>query len=252
MTMFCFSSNQVDSVDTIHRLPTMMRLSSVVLLVFPAALGFVPLQSVTVRTFSRRCQTPTDDDEDPAFKYYDKRENETIVTQEMLWRDLLEDPKVRKKNKKGSYRTLDNRDSLPFVVKVVTPDPYTPASEKKKEARKNTELERKKKKTAKQTNLMGGISASIYAEDNDGSLQKILGEFSLDKNTNCGDLLEVGDKEYEVQKARCQYKYAGGKRFIMVRKILEVKEVIRVAEENFLKRQLRKSDSLSDEPPLLE
>jgi hypothetical protein len=196
-----------------------------------------------------------DEEQDPAFKYYNKQDDDDddeIVTQEMLWRDLLEDPKVKKKNKKGSYKTLDNRDSLPFVVKLVTPDPYTPVSEKKKLARSNTEQERKKKKAAKKTNLMGGIAASIYAQDEDGSLQRILGEFSLDKHTNCGDLLEVGNKEYEVQKARCQYKYAGGKRFVMVRKILEVKEVLRQAEESYLTRQLHKSDTLIDEPPQLE
>jgi hypothetical protein len=93
---------------------------------------------------------------------------------------------------------------------------------------------------------------TIQAEDDHGSLQKILGQFSLDKNTNCGDLLEVGDKEYEVMKARCQYKYAGGKRFVMVRKILEVKEVVRKAEEEYLLRQLQKSERLSDGPPPLE
>lgn len=192
-----------------------------------------------------------EEEEDPAFKYYNKQEDEQeIVTQEMLWRDLLEDPKVKKKNKKGSYKTMDNRDTLPFVVKLVTPDPYTPPSEKKRQARDNTRQERKK--TPKKTNLMGGIAASIYTQNDDGALQKILGEFSLDKNTNCGDLLEVGEREYEVQKARCQYKYAGGKRFVMVRKILEVKEVVRVAEENYLQRQLRKSDTLRDEPPHLE
>ena len=234
----------------------MMRLATLlVLTVLPSALSFVPrLQSSTRASVGY--QTSNDDnenknseEEDPSFKYYNRQDDEEIVTQEMFWRDLLEDPKVQRKNKKGSYRTLDNRDSLPFVVKVMTPDPYTPVSEKKKEARKNTE---KNKKTPKRTDLLGGIAASIYAETNDGSLEKILGEFSLDKNTNCGDLLEVGEKEYEVQKARCQYKYAGGKRFVMVRKVLEVKEVVRVAEENYLKRQFRKSETLSDDPPHLE
>ena len=47
-------------------------------------------------------------------------------------------------------------------------------------------------------------------------------------------------------------RYAGGKRFVMVRKILEVKEVVRVAEENYLARQFRKGETLSDEPPQLE
>lgn len=230
----------------------------VALAVLRSAAAFVPLQSISPRCASHYYSQSNDDnnhekEDDPAFKYYNRQEDpEQMVTQEMLWRHLLEDPKVSRKNKKGSYRTMDNRDSLPFVVKLMTPDPYTSPSEKKKQARMNTEEERKKKKTPKKTNLMGGIAASIYTEDDHGSLEKILGEFSLDKNTNCGDVLEVGDKEYEVQKARCQYKYAGGKRFVMVRKILEVKEVIRKAEEEYLLRQLQKSDKLSDGPPPLE
>lgn len=234
-----------------------MRLIHLVALVVlsSAATAFVPLQSASTRCSPHYSHSDDDNEEkedDPVFKYYNRQEKDEIVTQEMLWRDLLEDPKVSRKNKKGSYRTMDNRDSLPFVVKVMTPDPYTSPSEKKKQARMNTEEERKKKKAPKKTNLMGGIAASIYAEDDHGSLQKILGQFSLDKNTNCGDLLEVGDKEYEVMKARCQYKYAGGKRFVMVRKILEVKEVVRKAEEEYLLRQLQKSERLSDGPPPLE
>lgn len=245
----------------------MMRVCSlfaVVLLPTTASFAFVRQHQLhSSRCLSgRTCSLATqhsdndkeDEEQDPAYKYYNKQDDDDdeVVTQEMLWRDLLEDPKVKKKNKKGTYKTMDNRDSLPFVVKLVTPDPYTPVSEKKKLARSNTEQERKKKKAAKKTNLLGGIAASIYAEDEVGAMQRILGEFSLDKHTNCGDLLEVGNKEYEVQKARCQYKYAGGKRFVMVRKILEVKEVIRQAEESYLTRQLHKSDTLTDEPPQLE
>ena len=41
--------------------------------------------------------------------------------------------------------------------------------------------------------------------------------------------------------ARSQFKYAGGKRFVMVRKILEVKEITRIAEEESLKRLMQKS-----------
>jgi hypothetical protein len=228
----------------------MMRL--VPLLVLPVALAFMPLRSSVQRSVA--LYQSLGEEEDPAFKYYNRQDNddEELVTQEMLWRDLLQDPKVKNRKKGGGYKTMDNRDALPFVVKVVTPDPYASTKQKKEEARKNTEQFRKQQPRTKKTNLMGGIAASIYSQKKDGSLEKVLGEFSLDKNTNCGDLVEVGDKEYEVQKARCQYKYAGGQRFVMFRKILEVKEVIRVAEENFLKRQFRKGETLTDEPPQLE
>lgn len=69
---------------------------------------------------------------------------------------------------------------------------------------------------------------------------KVLGSFEFDKDTNCGDLLQVGDREFEVVTARSQFKYAGGKRFVMVRKILEVKEISRIAEEATLKRLMEK------------
>lgn len=190
-------------------------------------------------------------------------ENDGPITKEMFMRDMLADPRVKRKKKNGRYRTMDNRDSLPFVVQVSTPDPYTSNDEMKKEARKNTKKAAKKRGNGSgkaRKNLVGmdvpgskdGISSSIYSRASDGSLHRVLGEFTLDKNTNCGDLIEVGDREFEVQKARCQYKYAGGKRFVMVRKILEVKEVTRIAEENFLKRQFDKSNSDDDSVPPLE
>lgn len=208
------------------------------------------------------------------------------------WKDELKSPakdeealvKRKKKGKKnGEYKVLDNRDSLPFVVKVATPDPYTSAADMRKEARMNSkklkkEQEKKqqnqknnnmsaseyaKKKKKNPNNLYGGqaytkadgIAASVRLRQKDGSLHKVLGEFTLNPNTNCGDLLEVGHHEYEVLKAHCQYRYAGGKRFVMVRKILEVKEVTRIAEENYLKRQFSKDTGLSDsdnKPPSLE
>ena len=59
------------------------------------------------------------------------------------------------------------------------------------------------------------------------------------------DVIVLGDKEYQVQKARCQYKYAGGKRFFMVRKILEVKEVTRLRNEEALMKQYKSSSSSS-------
>jgi len=100
----------------------------------------------------------------------DKHENDNqnegeLVTNEMFLRDMLADPeaasvdtiivkgektissdaKVRRKKKNGThYRTLDNRDSLPFLVKVSTPDPYTSNEQMKKEAKLNTQLAKKK------------------------------------------------------------------------------------------------------------
>lgn len=208
----------------------------------------------------------------------EEEEEPQLVTREMLLRDMLSDPKqeeeqkasynkskdgdddftsspskaakVKRKKKNGSsshYRTLDNRDSLPFLVRVATPDPYTSNEQMKKEAKLNTERAKKKlKKNGSSSaagigkmrhNLVGmdgkdSISSSIYARADDGSMHKIIGEFALDKSTNCGDIIEVGDgTQYQVQKARCQYKYVGGKRFVMTRKILEVKEIKRILIE---------------------
>ena len=79
----------------------------------------------------------------------------------------------------------------------------------------------------------------------------MLGEFKLDKSTTSGDVIVIGDKEFQVQTARCQYRYAGGQRFVMVRKILEVKEVTRVAKEESLMRNYKKSNS-SEVPLELE
>ena len=182
-------------------------------------------------------------------------ENEELITKEMFLREMLADPledtsaTVKRKKKNGtSYRTIDNRDSLPFLVKVATPDPYTNNDEMKQNARKNTE--NAKKKGNKKDNLIGkrrhnligmdgkdSIDSSIYTRADDGSMHKIIGQFALDKSTNCGDIIEIGDgTEYLVQKARCQYKYAGGKRFVMTRKILEVKEIKRVVIEQEINR----------------
>lgn len=190
----------------------------------------------------------------------DESENEpqTPITREMFYREILsEDPEisVKRKKKSGSrYRTIDNRDSLPFVVKDCSPDPYTKPDMIKKEAKKNTKLHKesnnnnKKQNNKIRKNLVGleaGIASSIYRKKEDGTLDRVLGEFQLDKSTNCGDLLEIGDKEYQVLRAKCQYKYAGGKRFVMVRKILEVKDVTRLAEESFLKRQFGKTTDIA-------
>mmetsp|Transcript_29117 Transcript_29117/g.43738 ORF Transcript_29117/g.43738 Transcript_29117/m.43738 type:complete len:250 (-) Transcript_29117:1435-2184(-) len=184
-----------------------------------------------------------------------EEEDDELITREMFLRDGLE---VRRK-KKGSkeYKPHDNRDSLPFIVKVKTPDPYTPTDKMLKDAKKlseNASKQNKKSKmdTIRRSNLVGmdgkyanGIAASIFSRKSDGELQKILGQFELDKNTNCGDLLDIGEREFEVVKARAQFKYAGGKRFVMVRKILEVKEITRIAEEASLQRLMTKKDESS-------
>jgi len=211
--------------------------------------------------------------------------NDEFITKDMFYRDMLSDPDpettttppksatVKRKKKNGStrYRTLDNRDNLPFLVKVTTPDPYTKNDEMERTARKNTKHDRdaKKKKKTMRKNLIGmdgkdAISSSIYTRHEDGKLQKVLGEFTLDKSTNNGDIIQVGGgsdgdepREYQVQKSRCQYKYAGGKRFVMVRKILEVKEMKRVLVEQEI-RQIFDMDGDSSpqddggQPPILE
>lgn len=160
-----------------------------------------------------------------------------------------------KKSKKKPYKVLDNRDSLPFAVTVTTPDPYTHPDEKKKAAR-NQSVTPKKRPDA----VEAGISSSLYIDPNpstegkkkkkkgkkgddsdDSSLsvdpQTHLGDFVLDKLTTTGDVLEIGDRRYKVVRHKCQYKYAGGQRFVMARKILQVKEVGRLQKEEYIQRQ---------------
>ena len=225
----------------------------------------------------------------PSLQAQSSNEDESddeLVTKEMFLRNMLDGEKneneatkeplqgkTRRKKRNGShYRTLDNRDSLPFLVKVTTPDPYTNNEVMQKTARKNTEnlpkgakfKSKKNKKnggSTKRHNLVGmdgvdSITSSIYKRKKDGSLDQVLGEFALDKSTNCGDIVEVGDGvQYTVQKARCQYKYVGGKKFVMTRKILEVKEVKRALVEEEVK-QLFENDGTrgndDDEDSLLQ
>lgn len=205
----------------------------------------------------------------------DDGEKDKVVSKEMFLRDLLADPEsvnitdrgevsssatVRRKKKNGShYRTLDNRDSLPFLVKVSTPDPYTSNAKMKKDAKfnslrhKNSNRNKIGNEGKRRTNLFGmngtdSISSSIYTRDKDGEMHRIVGEFQLDKSTNCGDIIEIGDgTEYHVQKARCQYKYAGGKRFVMTKKILEVKEIKRLLVEKEVKNLFDKETDQGDE-----
>mmetsp|Transcript_8209 Transcript_8209/g.12606 ORF Transcript_8209/g.12606 Transcript_8209/m.12606 type:complete len:242 (-) Transcript_8209:72-797(-) len=169
---------------------------------------------------------------------------------------------LKKRKRKNGYKASDDRDNLPFVVRMTTPDPYTKVEKKKRKANLNTKEDRKKtsrskSKPPKYANLkVGGVAASIFLNDNDDDSEEellpILGEFKLDKSTTCGDIVVVGEKTYVVQKARCQYKYAGGKKFEMVRKVLEVKPVLRMVNEAVLQRSLEKTASNISEPPQLE
>ncbi len=171
-----------------------------------------------------------------------------LINKEMFLRDMLQDPQVLKKKKKkngGSYQPLDNRDHLPFVVQVMTPDPYTKRQLIQEKARQRTKEENKKKKKKGSPPLSSDIASSLQLQQQDGSTQ-ILGEFALDKSTTSGDWILIGDVEYQVTSAKCQYKYAGGKRFVMVRKILQVKEMRRVEQEAQLLRQLQSSPDVAD------
>jgi hypothetical protein len=200
----------------------------------------------------------------------------------MLHRDLLKDPKVIRKNKKGKagYKPLDNRDHLPFSVRKVTPDPYTHSEIKKSKQtrqgnnnkRTRTDLEHhlltrrrtapilstndtnnKSNKNTKNNKDQTTPSRLIQSNAVDGKdTSTMLGEFQLDKSTTSGDIIVVGNKEYQVQTARCQYKYAGGQRFVMVRKILEVKELTRVLQEELAMKRYVSSPTIPDHPPDLE
>lgn len=157
---------------------------------------------------------------------------ERYVTREMLHRDLLADPQVKRKNKKkAGYIPLDNRDHLPYVVKQITPDPYT-----KYDVKKSKQVLSKPNNKQSDLDLIGSRLSVRALNKNDPST--ILGEFQLDKSTTSGDIICISDRTYKVETARCQYKYAGGQRFLMVRKILEVKEITRAIQEAQLQKQL--------------
>lgn len=173
-------------------------------------------------------------------------ESYRYVTREMLQRDLLSDPQVKRKQKKkgGGYIPLDNRDHLPYVVKHVTPDPYTkPEMKRSKQglshrpsSSSSSSSNRKKRADLELIGSRLSVKNTNKKNSKDGST--ILGEFPLDKSTTSGDIICIADRTYKVETARCQYKYAGGQRFVMVRKILEVKEITRSIQEAQLEKQL--------------
>ena len=174
------------------------------------------------------------------------QDEETNGAEEFIEREALQDLSVKRKKRNGSaYRTVDNRDNLPFIIKTLTPNPYrniNSPSEEKRKSQRNTRT--------KKGNNINSIAASVFAQNSDGTTGSVIGEFALDKSTTSGDIISIGDINYQVQVARCQYKYAGGKRFVMVRKILEVKEITRAGAELFLQHQFSKEMRKDDVPSI--
>ena len=152
------------------------------------------------------------------------------------------------------------RNALPFIVTVNVPDPYTHPKHIVKEAIKNSKATtppvnnnskslpaRIRRSSSSRTDgrttggggggrVTSSISATVSALRADGSLQSVLGEFTFDATTNCGDLLLIANAEYEVISAKSQFRYAGNRKFVLVRKVLVVKEISRIAEEASLRR----------------
>ena len=196
------------------------------------------------------------DDDDRQQHPRDKQDQASSVGDERSSSSPSTHQKAQRKKRGGKeYRASsprdDDRDSLPFVVAERTPDPYTPPLEMAREARKNSdseaiEIRRRRRGGGGASASSSGISASLVRSvRSDGSLHRVLGEFVLDSSTNCGDLLLISDREYEVVSARSQFRYAGGRRFVLVRKVLEVKEVGRIAKEASLGRLMEREDGIS-------
>jgi hypothetical protein len=157
--------------------------------------------------FSLATQKHDNNKDEPVdhFKYYNS--DNTTDGRVLLEGDALVKRKSKRSGGSGGYKILDdNRDHLPFRVELTTPDPYTKPEIKKAQARKNTQEDRKQKKKKRPK-----IAASLYkfgstAEEDDDIHKTFLGDFTLDKSTTCGDIIDVADRSFVVQKARCQYK----------------------------------------------
>jgi hypothetical protein len=137
--------------------------------------------------------------------------------------NIREDSKPKKKNKNAKQARKvnhDNRDQLKFLVQVITP----PEKAYEKQLAKQQQQKKKNKRNKKS----GGDSDTVT---------ETLGEFQFDKSTNSGDKIEIENEVYLVQRSKCQYKYAGAQKFVMVRKILHVKPIQRAMQEDYLRRQ---------------
>lgn len=160
-------------------------------------------------------------------------EEPELMTNEKFYRELMglsgeEKQLSPKRKKKRKQRPHDNRDQLPFLVQVLTPpkEPYKVAPKKKKSKKKKRE--------------------SASSEDY-GVVGETLGEFRFEKNTNTGDKIEIDNEVYLVQRSKCQYKYAGAQKFVMVRKILQVKPIQRAMQEDYILRQWNASPAPESE-----
>ena len=172
--------------------------------------------------------TSDDEDNDNVQKEEEKEEEPDLITKEMFYRNLMElddekenkKPKKKSKNAKQARRVNhDNRDELPFLVQVITPPEKAYEKQLVKQQQKKNNKNKKK----------NGNDSDVVTET--------LGEFRFDKSTNSGDKIEIDDEVYLVQRSKCQYKYAGAQKFVMVRKILQVKPIQRAMQEDYLKRQ---------------
>lgn len=170
----------------------------------------------------------------------EQQQQQPIVTKEMLIRDMLKignddevtvQHKNKKRNKKSQYKVLDNRDTMPFAVTLQTPDPYTHPDIKKSNAAK---VAKKKNYSAIEEQIVSRVIMSN--QNNQNNLETLLGEYTLDKHTTTGDILFIQDIQYKVIRHRFQYKYVGGQRFVMIKKILEVKEIQRLETEELLNK----------------
>jgi len=214
----------------------------------------------TNRELSNSCKSMTsqkgdnNDGNDAIDNHYSKESNEDNALNKKYSANV--DAKVKRKKKNG-FKTIDNRDDLPFIVKVSSPGPHTEKDARVDKDNRNQLNKRKRKSSAKRivhdsldVDSVDSISSSLFKVQKDGSLLKVLGEFSLDKSTTSGDIIQVVDgTEYQVQKSRCLYKYAGGKKFSLFRKILEVKEVKRIQAEEDLTRMFKKDMFTAEDHP---
>lgn len=152
----------------------MWPLSRVVILVFAISRSvhvssFTSLNGIS---FSKAVRTPSFTEIHRMSKW--NEEDDTFI------RDTPEQVRRKKKGSKEykSYKSHDNSDALPFLVKVKTPDPYTKDEEMLKQARKNS-AKTGNKKAARTRNVFGvasnanAIAASVYARRKNGELHQV-------------------------------------------------------------------------------
>jgi hypothetical protein len=185
--------------------------------------------------FSSMDKKGSDDEEKNNDKEAEEEEEQERITNEQIYREIMGIPpetenKKKSKNTNNKQQSIkrphDNRDKLPFLVQVMTPgeEPYQQQALQQQQT-----LQKNSKKKSKKGMSSGSVETEAVGET--------LGEFAFEKNTSSGDKIEIDNQVYVVQKAKCQYRYAGGQKFEMVRKILQVKPVQRAMQEDYILRQ---------------